>query len=92
MKRARAWPSLHGRGQGSLHVWCGTVAACQAKPGFLRDIADPAACVCSCSVQEVMHEIRKLAPESPETAACIDKSMRIVDGYIKVLGHHLCPV
>ena len=31
-----------------------------------------------------MHEIRKFAPETLETAACIDKSMRTVDAYIKV--------
>ena len=35
-------------------------------------------------VQELMHEIRKYAPETSETAACIEKSMRIVDAYIKV--------
>ena len=39
------------------------------------------------SVQELMHEIRKFAPEGPETAACMDKSMRIVDAYIKVRVH-----
>jgi len=33
-----------------------------------------------------MHEIRKFAPEGPETAACIEKNMRIVDAYIKVLA------
>ena len=32
-----------------------------------------------------MHEIRKFAPEGPETAACIEKNTRIVDAYIKVL-------
>ena len=37
------------------------------------------------SAQEVMHEMRKYVPEGPETAACIEKNMRIVDAYIKVL-------
>lgn len=34
-------------------------------------------------MQEVMHVIRKEAPEGAETAACLEKSMRIVDAYIK---------
>lgn len=37
------------------------------------------------SAQEVMHEMKKYAQEGPETAACIEKNMRIVDAYIKVL-------
>ena len=31
-----------------------------------------------------MHEIRKAAPQASETAACLEKSMRLVDVYIKV--------
>ncbi len=35
-------------------------------------------------MQEVMHHIRKAAPEAAATAACLEKSMRLVDAYIKV--------
>lgn len=31
-----------------------------------------------------MHEIRKAVPQASETAACMEKSMRLVDAYIKV--------
>ena len=31
-----------------------------------------------------MHEIRKAAPQAYAPAACLEKSMRLVDAYIKV--------
>ena len=35
-------------------------------------------------MQEVMHKIRKAAPQGSAPAACLEKSMRLVDAYIKV--------
>ncbi len=54
-------------------------ADCQLCTGVLLRWVEP--------MQELMHEIRKFAPETSETTACIEKSMRIVDAYIKVCVH-----